>query len=438
MSDPLDVVRTALDEARGGVQLVTASSIRPRQVRWAWHQRIPLGGPTVVAGNGSMGKTSLLMELAARWSRGQLEGDLEGEPVTVVIATAEDDPATTLVPRLLAAGTDLERVAFVQVGRDGLAGNITLPDDTDALAAKMREMAARVLVIDPLVAHLPNSINSWRDQDIRRAMAPLAQLAQELEAAVVTIVHLNKSASSDVLGRISGSIGIANAARSVILVAPPPNAPEGSERVLVVPKANLGPTPAALRFRIESRTVAGWAAEEIATAGVVWLGEALGVNAEDLLSNLDSEERTERDEAAEWLREALADGARPGKDCLAEARKAGISERTLRRAKAALGVRSVKRGGAFGGDPGWAWTLPEGGHEGPEGGQYLERGNLQPHAGSISQVKPEDGHLFGIGSLPSRDGSLQDPRVDTERNGCPDCGGHAGHTLQCPRSSLIS
>ncbi|HZR98654.1 MAG TPA: hypothetical protein VFE37_08110, partial [Chloroflexota bacterium] len=59
-------------------------------------------------------------------------------------------------------------------------------------------------------------------------------------------------------------------------------------------------------------------------------------------------------EAVAFLRAALADGPQPAAGVLEAARAAGLAERTLRRAKATLGV-GARKDGARGG---WWWDLP--------------------------------------------------------------------------------
>src|SRR5207249_11464451 len=129
--------------------------------------------------------------------------------------------------------------------------------------------------------------NSHRDQDVRRALAPLARLAEETAAAVIAIVHLNKSEVPHVLGRVCGSVGFVAAARSVLLLGPDPDDPQGPTRVLAHAKSNLSPLAPALRLRIEERHLDDL---PIRTSVLVWCGEAAGVSAGDLLG-CESKER---------------------------------------------------------------------------------------------------------------------------------------------------
>lgn len=257
-----------------------------------------------------------------------------------------------------------------------------------------------MLIVDPFVAHLSSSINSWRDQDVRSILAPLARMAEALRMAVLCVVHLNKKDTSEVLTRVSGSIGIPAAARSVFLVAGDPDDETGVIRFLAHAKANLSAYAPTLRFRIEGRIVDS-PRGPIHTSAVAWMGEAQGVAASELLTREDPEDRTAVREAEEWLRDFLAGGDRPANEGYGEGAKVGIARRTLERAKAKLGVRSRKR------DDGWRWTLPEDRQPHSEKALYRGVGDLGdlpadatkssvPKEPPIEERQPSD-----IGDLPT-------------------------------------
>ncbi|MHB8430745.1 MAG: AAA family ATPase, partial [Acidimicrobiales bacterium] len=139
------------DDGRS-LTLLPASAVSPQRTRWFWEGRVPLGGATLLAGQEGSGKTTIAVELAARATRGQLAGNLQRQTVGIVYATAEDSWSRTLRPRFEAAGADLDRVHFVVI--DGLEGGLEIPGDLSRLAACMRDVDGRLLVLDPLGAHL--------------------------------------------------------------------------------------------------------------------------------------------------------------------------------------------------------------------------------------------------------------------------------------------
>lgn len=367
-AEPLPEQEQSRNDEPIGIVLRRAADVRPAKASFAWSERIPLGSLSLLVGQPGLGKTLLAIELAARASRGQLDGDL-AVPVDVLYLTAEDSPAHTLVPRLMAAGADLNRVSFLNVRDDVGERGLALPDDVDKLADAIGRAGARIVVIDPVMAHLATALDSHRDHAIRRALAPLARLADELGVAIAGVAHLNKSTSTDLFGRIGGSIGLTAAARSVLILAADPEAGEGSrERIVAHGKSNLSALAPALRLRIEGRIVDG-PEGSIDTAGIAWIGEAPNVSVAELLGAA-TDARAElgpRREAETFLRELLAEGGMPSVAVQKAARNAGIAWATVRRAKAALRIRARKVGQPGADDEHWEWTLPvEGAHEGAE------------------------------------------------------------------------
>ena len=234
-----------------------------------------------------------------------------------------------------------------------------LPDDLAQLEAVVTAEAAVLVVIDPLAAFLSGGVNSYRDQDIRRALMPLGTLAERTGAAVVVVRHLTKSGGANPLYRGGGSIGIIGAARSALLVAVDPDEPERC--VVAVSKLNLGPKPDALAYRLVPDAV------NPDVPRVNWEGSVTHTAA-DLLAahDEDDDDRTERDAALEWLRDALSGGGLPAKEVIRRGAADGHSVTTLKRAKKKAGVRSVKLGMPSADGQKWVWEWPEGGHPGPE------------------------------------------------------------------------
>jgi RecA-family ATPase len=81
-----------------------AADIKPEKIDWLWEERLPLGKCVLVAGEGGLGKSMLLAWIAAAVSRGKDWPCDEGKSRcgSVIILSAEDDAAETIVPRLIA------------------------------------------------------------------------------------------------------------------------------------------------------------------------------------------------------------------------------------------------------------------------------------------------------------------------------------------------
>ena len=327
------------------------SNLTRQRIDWVWRGRIAAGKLTVVDGDPGLGKSTVIEDIAARITRGgALPGDDPGTPRAargVVWLTAEDGDADTILPRAMIAGADLERFLVVAELPDGSLPTIT--QSLETIEAAVRAMGAALLVIDPLVAYLAGDTNANRDQDVRRALAPLKGMAERTGVAVVAIRHLNKTAGSNALYRGGGSIGIIGAARCGLLFA---RDPDDETRCLVATsKSNLATMAPTLAYRLE-----GVPGED--AARVVWEGTS-GHGAAALLATPDDDgDRDALDDAKDFLLDILREGGRtPVKAIQAAARDAAIKEITLKRAKAALGVRSDKEG--FGREGHWIWFLPD-------------------------------------------------------------------------------
>lgn len=323
------------------------SDVEPERVEWLWDRRIPLGKITVLDGDPGNGKSALTTDLAARLSVGRTFPDGQPcDPAGVIIMNAEDGLGDTIRPRLDAAGGDPSRVlslATVPVGDEGDERHLTIPDDIPLIQQHVEHVGAKLVIIDPLMAFLSGKSNAHVDQDIRRALAPLARMAERTGAAVLLVRHLNKSQGGNALYRGGGSIGIIGAARSGLLAGEHPE--EDGLLVLAGQKSNLSTPPDSLAYRI---VTAANGAARIEYAGVT---EA---RADALLRTAgDPEQKSVLREAMEFLRDELKDGPMAASAIRERAGKERISDATLRRAKSDLGVVSEKQG-----DGSWSWHLP--------------------------------------------------------------------------------
>jgi KaiC/GvpD/RAD55 family RecA-like ATPase len=244
------------------ITLTPAAAIRAERIRWFWDQRIPRRSVIVIPGEKGLGKSTLTNAyLPARLSRGELEGEFYGQPIDVVIATAEDDWRSVVRPRLEAHGADLDRVHQITVTDAAGASLFTLPDDVIALEYAISRLEATtsrkvgLLVLDPITAFLSGTIDSHKDAAVRRAIAPLAAFADRADLAVLIVAHLTKDDSARLLNRVTGSGAFVNAARGVLAWARDPEDPDGDQgyrRVLVPVATNWGMLAPTLAAHIDS------------------------------------------------------------------------------------------------------------------------------------------------------------------------------------------
>jgi hypothetical protein len=327
-------------------KVVCAADVEPTKVSWLWEGRIPRGKITTVDGDPGLAKSTLLLDLAARLSVGGSLPDgapLDG-PYDVILLSAEDGVADTIVPRLKAAGADLFRIRLLtEVGTGDDLRLPELPVDIPILRELILERGAVLVIIDPLMAYLSAGIDAHRDQDVRRALNRLKSIAEETGAAIVVVRHCTKGVGTSAIHKGGGSVGIIGAARAGLLVAKDPEAPDSGRCIIAVAKSNVGPPVPALAYRAVSDEIHG-------CGRIEWQGVTNHL-ADDLAAGpINQEERGALAEARAFLEDYLLEGPKPAGEIIEAGKEAGISSTTLKRAKGVLRVRSFKRSAQ------WLWA----------------------------------------------------------------------------------
>jgi hypothetical protein len=338
------------------VQLTAANHIHPKPVHWFWEERLALGTLGLLAGDVGLGKSMLSYWIAARASRGQLPGEYHGQPKAVLVCAAEDSWAHTIVPRLIAADADLTRVFRVEVETpEGVTTGLSLPRDLTDLEQAADQQDAALLILDPLISRLSDTLDTHRDGDVRRALEPLVAIAEQTRMAVLGLIHHNKSGSVDPLQLVMASKAFTAVARSVHSVIRDPDDETEARRLFGSPKNNLGREDlTTLAFVIASHQID--TDEGPANTGRLdWVGEVDGTIADAMRRGMD-EDRTATAEATDWLEDYLAQhgGTASSTDIKRDGGRAGHALRTLHRARQR--VRAVVSSEGF---PrvSW-WSLP--------------------------------------------------------------------------------
>jgi putative DNA primase/helicase len=276
----------------------------------------------------------------------------------VIMFSAEDDPEDTIVPRLLAARADLSRVRIVEAAKD--ANGERLFDLQRDLAALEREIESfgnvHLVTFDPISSYLGSKIDGNSNNDVRRVLEPLSRIAARHQAAIVSLTHSPKGSGSKALNQFIGSAAFVNVVRAAFLVMRDPDDPD---RILfLTAKNNLGKDPGGLAYRIGVRFVGEH--DDIPAPHIIWEDKPVAITANEALAavNGNAQDRTATEEAADFLRELLADGPVPQKDIEAQADAAGLSWATVKRAKKIAGVKAERRG--VEGERGagrWYWSI---------------------------------------------------------------------------------
>ena len=340
------------------VTLTPASSVKVRPVRWLLNNQIALGTLALLAGREGIGKSLVAYTYAAQITTGTMPGQYVGKPRAVIVAATEDSWSSTIVPRLMAASADLDLVYRADVTTsEGVDTGLVLPRDLTALENEVAASSAAMVLLDPLMSRLDAGLDTHRDSEVRLALEPLVALADRTGAAVLGIIHVNKSSNTDALTTVMASKAFVAVARSVLFVMVDPD--DDDVRLLGQPKNNLGITDAAtLTFTIASEKVADTPEGPVWTGKVVW-GEGRLQSIRDTLESAQqsSENRTATEDAAEWITEYLTaqGGTAESKTIKAAARAAGYSLTTLGRARKRAGV-VAERAREF--QSASCWSLP--------------------------------------------------------------------------------
>ena len=310
--------------AEPGARVLPACDVAENPIRWLWPGRLALGKLAVIEGDPGLGKSLVTFDLCARLSRGLPlpDGAVLPEACSSLVLNAEDG-GDTVRSRLVGLGADLGRVYLME----GEAPH--LPSEVGVLEAALERAGARLLVLDPLLAFLDAKVSSGNDQSVRRALAPLARLAARRSCAVLLVRHLNKQGGKQAVYRGGGAIGLVGVCRSAWVVGRDPM--DAGRCVLAQVKNNLAGQQPSLAYEVGG--------EPPESPRLRWLGPSRW-SADEVVGGLTR--GWQRAQARAFLQALLRDGPRLARDVWVEAQKRGLSERTMKRAKKELGVRSEK------------------------------------------------------------------------------------------------
>jgi DNA polymerase len=335
-------------DGEGTLESVCASDVVMRGIDWLWPNRFAVGKIGIVCGLPDEGKGQILCYITSRVTRALEWPNGEGRSPqgNVVVLSAEEDPSTNLVPRLAAAGADLSRIYFIKMvaDRDERTGQprkrmFSLISDLEKLRRMIIAVGdVKAVLIDPVSAYLGvGAIDSYRDTDVRAVLGPLKELAEELEIAVVTVMHFNKKIDiTNTLLRVSNSMAFVGLPRHAYgVVADPDN----MRKLFVRAKNNDAAESdnGTLAFHFDTREVGTdpKSSKPIRAPFVVWEPGYVDITAtEAMQAASESKSPGERDKAKRFVQDMLAGGQKiPANEIKAAAEANGLSWRTINRAK---------------------------------------------------------------------------------------------------------
>ena len=320
-----------MTEQKTELKMIKMSEIQSQEIDWLWYPFIPYGKLTIVQGDPGDGKTTMVLNIAAKLSKGEgLEENMKVlEPMNIIYQTAEDGLADTVKPRLEAAGADCERVLVI----DESDKSLSMSDER--LEEAIKQTGARLLILDPIQAYLGGGVDMNRANEARDMTKKLGALAEKYKCAIVLIGHMNKAAGNKAAYRGMGSIDFFAVARSVLLVGRVEGQPD--IRAVVQIKNNLAAFGHPKAFQLSED-------------GFRWLGD-YEITADEVLGGIAP--KVNKFEQAKQLLWELAETSNmvSSTEIMELAKEEGISKRTMESAKRELQIPAKRINNT------WYWDL---------------------------------------------------------------------------------
>lgn len=320
-----------MEKTRTELQMIKMSEIQSQEVAWLWYPFIPYGKLTIVQGDPGDGKTTLVLNIAAKLSRGEgIDSEMKlTEPLTVIYQSAEDGLADTVKPRLEVAGADCENISVI----DESIKSLSMIDER--LEEAVIRTKAKLLILDPIQAYLGGGMDMNRANEARDMTKKLAALAEKYQCAIVLVGHMNKAAGNKAAYWGMGFIDFFAVARSVLLVGRVEG--EANIRAVVQIKNNLAAFGHPKAF-------------ELSEDGFHWLGD-YEITADEVLGGI-APKSNKLEQAKRLLRElAETKNAIQSNEIFKLAEEQSISRRTLENAKKEMGIRAKRINNS------WYWKL---------------------------------------------------------------------------------
>jgi hypothetical protein len=367
------VVADATDEELAGVRdmvpheitsdgHISADDIEESSVEWLNWPFLPFGCLVIIDGDPGQGKSLITTGMVAKASSGMpvlpFGRNEERGPLHCGMIGAEDDISHAVKGRLRAAGyAENRHVWFMGLKKDkrGRIELLTFPAGTERVRRFIVDKSLRLLIIDPVSSFLGEDIHSHNEASVRRALAPLADIARDTDCCIVLVRHLNKDGKMKALYRGTGSIAFSAIARSGLISG---ICPDGTFGLAHVKSSYAERWQGVLRYSIVK-----WDKDEDIPV-IDWQECDEAIDADTLVKGpreRPGPEPTVQDAMVEILEVMFAQkDTWPQKQCITRLAQAGLSVKNpnvIQRVKERLHIRSERDFRAGTGEiKEWVWT----------------------------------------------------------------------------------
>lgn len=328
---------------------VKTSDIKPASQPWLWEGYIPLETSTLVAGKGGIGKSQTLMWLTSIVTNGGSfvinSTEHKIEKGSVVILSAEDHLEYTILPRLIAANANLEKVHVIQAAVDTRSKLnerfIELDKDILLLEKKIEEIGdVKLVIIDPITAYL-GGIKENRSSEVRTFIMRLNRLAEKYKLANILNTHTRKQSNGDspssAADEIMGSSAWANTVRMAFSITR--HHDDDELYVCIVSKTNHK-KPDGLSYRIKSFEIKN-NDSTITTSLIEWQEGKVDMSADEAISKKLYDEKGAINIAKEFILRMLKIGSKRKEEIYAAAQDEEINLNTLKLARQKLNREGI-------------------------------------------------------------------------------------------------
>ncbi len=360
---------------------VRLADVTPEPLQWLWPDRIPLSKVSLLIGEPAVGKSLLALDIAARVSAGTPWPDRPSDTnpaAGVLLLASADNLADTVLPRLAAAGANLDRITAVTSLRRTPQTDLPRPLWRLSLRPTLAHLDAllhenpdcRLLVVDPLTRFL-SQLHSPYNLDAQVLMEPLADLAARHHITVLAVSDARRTGTGFAWNRSHARLA-ANSARTVWALtedprkgptsleskkkgarkgkrsATPQTVDQSSPRLFLPIKTNVTAhvPPLACSIAVPDRADA---------PRILWHDETLPASPTEFLDR--RTQALDQSAAVAWLRQLLTEGPCPATEALQQGKDNGFGDKIVRRAYATLACIRKRRGA--GPNAAWIWALPD-------------------------------------------------------------------------------